>query len=178
MTYQKIHYNGLPLSNVDGKFVNTTNSNYPGNFNSLSLENRQYGMAGISNNVAAANASKITGGGPFSFTKQIRRKIKNITNRYKMRKGKRKSGFRSLKKRLTKYFSFGKSRKNKSRRQRGGYSQYQSNIPNTPTYSTGGVLSAANSALANPVPYKVMSSCTNCVDNYDRGTNHGYQMPK
>jgi hypothetical protein len=170
MSPQQIHYNGLPLSNVNGRFVNTTNSNYPGNFNSLSTENKQYGMGGISNNVAAANASK--GGG--TLLRQFRKKIKNITNKYKMGKGNRKSRFRSLKKKLTKFFSFGKSRKNRSRRQRGGYSQFMSNVPNTPTYSTGGVLTAANSALANPVPYNISSNNVNCVDNYSRLTNAGF----
>jgi hypothetical protein len=68
-----------------------------------------------------------------------------------------------------------KSRRSKrSRRQRGGYSQYQNNMPMTPTYSTGGVLSAANLGLANPVPYKVLSNCTNCVDNYNHFTNSGF----
>jgi hypothetical protein len=44
----------------------------------------------------------------------------------------------------------------------------------TPTYSTGGVLSAANLGLANPVPYKVLDNCTNCVDNYNHFTNSGF----
>jgi len=57
-----------------------------------------------------------------------------------------------------------------------GYHQYQGNIPGTPTYSTGGILSAKDSALANPVPYAKMSNCTNCVDNYNYNTNKGYQF--
>jgi hypothetical protein len=48
-----------------------------------------------------------------------------------------------------------------------------SNVPNTPTYSTGGVLSAGSSALANPVPYKVIGG--NCVDNYNHFTGKGIQ---
>ena len=35
----------------------------------------------------------------------------------------------------------------------------------TQTYSTGGILGAKESALANPVPYKVLPNCTNCADN-------------
>ena len=59
------------------------------------------------------------------------------------------------------------------RQQRGG--SYMSNVPNTPTYSTGGVLSAGSSALANPVPYKVTSENVNCVDNYNHFTGKGIQ---
>jgi hypothetical protein len=58
--------------------------------------------------------------------------------------------------------------------QKGGYSQYQNNMPMTTTYSTGGVLSAGNLGLANPVPYKVLPNCTNCVDNYNHFTNSGF----
>ena len=58
--------------------------------------------------------------------------------------------------------------------QMGGYSQYQNNLPMTPTYSTGGVLSANNSALANPVPYKLLSNSTNNIDNYNHFTNSGF----
>ena len=59
------------------------------------------------------------------------------------------------------------------RYQRGG--SYMSNVPNTPTYSTGGVLTAGSSALANPVPYKVTSENVNCVDTYNHFTGKGIQ---
>lgn len=62
----------------------------------------------------------------------------------------------------------------KSVKRRGGYSQYQSNLPLTQTYATGGPLAPTESALANPVPYKVLSNCTNCVDNYDLYSNSGF----
>ena len=58
--------------------------------------------------------------------------------------------------------------------QMGGYSQYQNNMPMTPTYSTGGVLSPTNSALANPVPYKLLPNETNNIDNYNHFTNSGF----
>jgi hypothetical protein len=67
-----------------------------------------------------------------------------------------------------------RSRSRSRRRQRGGYSQYQNNLPMTNTYSTGGVLSANNLGLANPVPYQALSNCTNCVDNYNHFTNSGF----
>ena len=59
-------------------------------------------------------------------------------------------------------------------RQRGGYSQYQNNLPMTQTYSLGGKLAPSMSALANPPPQHRLSNCTNCVDNYSYFTNKGF----
>lgn len=57
------------------------------------------------------------------------------------------------------------------RKQRGGYSQYQNNMPVSNSYSIGGILSAKDSALANPAPiYKVTN---NAIDNYNHYTNVG-----
>ena len=173
-----------PLSNIDAKYVNVTNSNDPSGFGSNET-NRQWGLSGVSNNAQAAAASALKGG---SKSKTLRRKIKNIANKYKKMKGgkSRKMTLGSIKRRLAKIIKFGKSKrhhkkskKNVSRarrgtkRQRGGYSQYMSNVPYTPSYSTGGPLSASNSALANPVPYQPTN---NCVDNYNYNTNKGFQM--
>jgi hypothetical protein len=47
-----------------------------------------------------------------------------------------------------------------------GYSQYQNNLPLTPSYSVGGVLGAKDLGLANPPPISPLSNCTNCADNY------------
>jgi hypothetical protein len=55
-----------------------------------------------------------------------------------------------------------------------GYGQYQNNLPMSPTYSVGGVLSSNQLALANPPPISVLSNCTNCVDNYNHYTNQGF----
>lgn len=63
------------------------------------------------------------------------------------------------------------------RSQRGGYSQYQNNLPMTPTYSLGGVLPASQLGLANPPPVQVLSNCTNCTDNYNHFTGQGFASP-
>jgi hypothetical protein len=103
-----------------------------------------------------------------------------------MKAGSRKS--RSLKQRLrAKMLSrrsargrmfAGKSRKTRQRRrsraQRGGYGQYQNNLPMTQTYSVGGILAPSLSALANPPPVQVLSNNTSCVDNYNHYTNMGF----
>ena len=60
----------------------------------------------------------------------------------------------------------------RSRRQRGGYSQYQNNQPFSLNYSTGGQLSPSLSALANPVPIDKITN--NAIDNYNHYTNTGF----
>ncbi len=65
------------------------------------------------------------------------------------------------------------SRKNK-RTMRGGYAQYQNNMPMSPSYQVAGInLSSSQSALANPPPITKLDNCVNCVDNYNHNTNIG-----
>ena len=64
--------------------------------------------------------------------------------------------------------------KTHKRRQRGGYSQYQNNLPMTPTYSVGGILPASQLGLANPPPIQVLSNCVNCLDNANHFTGQGF----
>ena len=191
--------NITPNSNVNGNFINKDNSHYPGGFGSNQVPGLP-GLAGAKYNVDAAAARVpgicMSGGG-----KKLKRKIKNITKRYKMAKKsmkRRASGIRrkikaSLTRALgrtrsaslarTRHLAGGrKSRKlrRKSRklrrnhRQKGGYSQYQNNLPMTPTYSTGGILSADNLGLANPVPYQVLPNNTNNIDNYNHFKGLGF----
>ena len=165
--------NQTPGANINGDFVNKDGSNYPGGFGSNEIP-----------------TSCMRGG------KKLKRKIKNITKQYKkMSNGKKKttsqimkqlSKSRSLTKsiaiaggrRRSRRMSRRSSRRNRSvsrrrRRQQGG--SYRSNVPSTPTYSTGGVLSAGSSAVANPVPYTVTGGNVNCVDNYNHFTGKGFQ---
>ena len=55
----------------------------------------------------------------------------------------------------------------KRRKQRGGYSQYMSNVPMAHGYSTGGTISPSNNALANPAPY---AAYNHCQDDYNHMT--------
>ena len=183
--------NITPNSNVNGNFINKDNSNYSGGFGSNEIPGLP-GLAGAKYNVDAAAARVpgicMSGGG-----KKLKRKIKNITKRYKMPRKSMKRKVSGMKRRIKASLSravgraramsrsrgryigmAGGRRSRRSRRQRGGYSQYQNNLPMTNTYSTGGVLSASNLGLANPVPYQVLSNCTNCVDNYNHFTNSGF----
>jgi hypothetical protein len=138
-------------------------------------------LPAISNNVQAAAASKIVGGGKIN-----RRKINKISGKYKM-KGSRSHvsrRVRRMKSRVRSRFnkrsrSHRRSRSHKrsqsrGRSQKGGYAQYQNNMPMTQTYSTGGHLSPALSALASPPPHQVLSNCTNCIDNFSKFENFGF----
>jgi hypothetical protein len=177
--------NITPNSNINGNFVNKDNSNYSGGFGSNEIPGLP-GLAGAKYNVnaAAGYIPGLTGGG-----KKLKKKIKNITKRYKMSKRSLKRKVSGMKRRIKSGLSRvvtrmrGRTRgrsvgiggsKKKKRTQRGGYSQYQNNLPMTPTYSTGGVLSAGNLGLANPVPYQVLSNCTNCVDNFNAYEMKGF----
>ena len=173
-----------PLGNVNSNFVNISNSHNPSNFGSNETS-AKFGLHGVSNNIQAANSSILHGG---KRIKTIRKKIKNIVNKYKTMPAKRKMTARRIKKRLSLTGKFSKSKKNnrklrqtrrrgKNTRQRGGsYHQYMGNIPNTPSYETGGVLAANDLGLANPVPYKSLDNCVNCVDNYNHFTGKGFQF--
>jgi hypothetical protein len=183
-------YNNPPLNNINGAYVNVDNSHYSGSaFTSRVIPStvNPRVLPEPQSNIQAINSYiPCTKGG----TKKYKQKFNNIYNSYKMKGGKNK-----IKQQLKKYFSLKsiKSKKNlKSKRKggknksmknnhkttkrnyKGGYSQYQNNLPMTQTYSTGGILSANQSALASPVPYKTLSNCTNCVDNYSYYTNKGF----
>jgi hypothetical protein len=184
--WSPFHFKNVPepLHNVNPDYVNVTNSNDPRSFGSIETS-RQWGLSGVSNNAAAAAASALKGGSRYR-SKSLRKKIKNIANKYKKMKGgkSRKMTLGNIKRRLTSILKIGKGKKSKKtvtrrrrvthkRRQHGGYTQYMSDVRYTPSYSTGGLLSPSNSALANPVPYQQMN---NCVDNYNHNTNKGFQL--
>ena len=192
--------NIAPLSNINGRYVNVDNSHSPATFGSNQISGTPPGplpgLAGTKNNVDAAASiypgSSILVGGAKNFKK----KINNITKKYKMSVGSRKR--KNLKKRIrSKYASKSRASAGKrktrhtrkhSRRQRGGYtppgppgipyppgySQFQNNLPLTPTYSVGGVLPASQLGLANPPPIQVLPNCTNCTDNYNHYTGTGF----
>lgn len=139
------------------------------------------GLPGIKNNVDAAeghypNYVKMNGG-------YNKRKIKNISKKYKKmsRKLSRKQSKRISKRqrRKTKNVKKTKLSRNKrnltrrkqtrKRKQRGGNS-----LPSTASYSVGGVLSANELGLANPVPFTATSTCHgNTYNHYESGTESG-----
>jgi len=171
-------------------YVNGTSSNYSGSFSSNEIPGLP-GLAGSKSNIDAA-AGIVPGICLFKGgAKKLKRKIKNITKHYKkMKAGSKK--MRGIQQRLrsrmasrsrSRSFSGGKKtrrsqRKRGSKRsskQRGGYGQYQNNLPMTQTYQVAGIdLPASELALANPPPVTTLSNATSCVDNYSRFTNTGF----
>ena len=104
-----------------------------------------------------------------------KKSIKNIKNSIKNLFSNRKSRFLAGGKRKRSNKSRTRSRRHRTRKNlKGGYSQYQNNLPMTQVYSLGGKLPASELALANPPPYKALSNCVNCVDNYNHYTNKGF----
>ena len=188
--------NVAPLSNINGRYVNVDNSNSPGTFSTNTIPGLP-GLAGAKNNVDAA-AGYVPGICLFKGgSKQLKGKIKNITRKYKMKGGsKRRSQLKSKMRSMSKstrsrssgssrsrFASGGKRQKrtntksrvsHNSRKLVGGYSQYQNNLPMTPSYSVGGILSANQLGLANPPPIQVLPNCTNCADNYNHFTGMGF----
>ncbi len=171
--------NIAPLSNVNGSYVNVDNSQYAGRFGSNEIPGLP-GLAGAKSNIDAA-ASIVPGICLFKGgAKKLKRKIKNITKHYKrMKAGSRK--IKSIKRRLRhraisrKMSRSGRRRASRRRSMRGGYSQYQNNMPMTPSYQTAGInLPSSQLALANPPPITKLSNCVNCVDNYNHYTNMGF----
>lgn len=170
-----------PLNNINGNNVNIDNSHYSARFSSNEIPGLP-GLAGAKNNIDAAMGYVpgicMKGGGG---SKYLKRKIKNITKHYKkMRKGSRK--IKTMKRRMYKHSrqnrkSNRRHKKNHTRRhrQRGGYAQYQNNMPMTPLYKVAGVNLPANQlGLANPPPISTLTNCVNCVDNYNHYTNTGF----
>jgi len=190
-----------PLSNVNGQYVNVGSTNYSGSFSSNEIPGPP-GLSGAKSNIDAA-AGRVPGICSFKGgAKKLKTKIKNITKQYKKMKGKSKKmkslknklrrnlasrqlsrGFmggktsglsrnRLASRQLSRGFMGGKTRRRN--RQRGGYAQYQSNAPITPTYQVAGIsLPSSQLALANPPPVTLLANCTNCVDNYNHYTNSG-----
>ena len=180
--------NIAPLSSINGRYVNVDNSQYAGSFSSNEIPGTPPGplpgLAGAKSNIDAA-AGNVPGICMSGGAKRLKRKIKNITKQYKRMKAgsrkiksiKRRLRSRSASRRFGRAMAGGKRSRKYSRRrhQRGGYAQYQNNLPMTPTYQVAGInLPASQLALANPPPITPLSNCVNCVDNYNHYTNTGF----
>jgi hypothetical protein len=171
--------NIVPLSNINGAYVNVDSSQSPATFGSNEVPGLP-GLAGTKSNIDAA-AGRVPGICLFKGgAKKLKKKIKNITKQYKkMKTGSRK--LKSLKRRiksrivsrnLSRSKAGGKRTRHRRHRQRGGYSQYQNNQPFSLSYSVGGILPASQLGLANPPP--ISSVTNNAVDNYNHYTNTGF----
>jgi len=135
-------------------------------------------------------------GGSKKTFKDIKSRIKIISNKYKKMAGKKlslkgikkrfSSMFKTMKKNLK--FQGGKKSRHMKKRsiarsarrgtsrssgQRGGYHQFMGNVARSYGYSVGGNLTASNSALANPAPFERYPTG---VDNYNHFVGKGAQI--
>jgi hypothetical protein len=184
-----------PLNNVNGDFVNkysTTESNLL--FPSKTIPTGPHTIAPPGNNIQSAagifpcaqNGGKINS-----------KKINKISRKYKMKGSKKtiKRRVKKIKNRIRSRYARKLSRRSKRSRSRlsrrhmrggafqspmttpnysAGYSQYQNNNGSlSNTYSLGGLLSAKDSALANP-PLLQKVENANTPDNLNHNTLNSY----
>jgi hypothetical protein len=153
--------------------ANTTSDQYSAKLFTDTSAPGLYNSNALPTNITSA--TKLTGGGiPFLHNGGIKRrktinrkKINKISNKYKMR-GSRKQ-IRRIKSRLlrrsrrTRSNRVTRTRRRRSRGLKGG--QYMSNVAANASYSTGGPLGKAESAMANPVPF--MKNDVNSFNAYN-----------
>jgi hypothetical protein len=170
--------NTYPNSNVNSNFANPSGSEniriFPTNDTGSYL-----GLIGAKTGPMAANGV-IVGNCMKGGKRNIKKKIKNISKMYKMRKN--KTQIRSLKRKImSKYRLKRKNSKNKTKKnyKRGGGNvvqsgQFQNNLPVNQSYSLGGVLDPKLSALANPPPHEVVTGKWAIMDNFNKFTGLGF----
>jgi hypothetical protein len=156
-----------PYSGINTNMVNSTNSNDPAWLGSTQIPSSAYSMRGASNNIDAA-AGRLSGGGKGTkYYKLLKRKIKNITKRYKMRGKSKRTRISRMKRKIRSSAKRTKTRRRtrtRSRRMRGGsYQQFGSNVAQSVNFSVGGVLDAASLGQANPPPIQI--NAPSCQDN-------------
>jgi len=181
-------YGNVTPNNVNSNYVNADSSQYAARFGSNEIPGTPPGplpgLAGAKSNVDAA-AGYVPGISLFSGgSKHFKRKIKNITKQYKrmktgsrkMKNIKRKLRSRAVSRRMARAFAGGRrSRRYRKHSLKGGYSQYQNNMPLTRVFEASGINLPHNlSMLATPVQTTPLSNCVNCLDNYNHFLGKGF----
>jgi len=164
-----------PNYGINTNLVNTTNSNDPAWLGSTQIPSSAYSMRGASNNIDAA-AGRLSGGGKrgTKYYKLLKRKIKNITKRYKMRGKSKRTRNSRIKRKIrasSKRMRTITRRRKISRHMRGGsYQQFGSNVAQSANYSVGGILNADSLGQANPPPIQMNAgSCQDNANHYNLG---------
>ena len=217
---QPISNLGTPFKNINFDYVGD-GTTYAGGFGS----NEDPSVFGItpawtSNNVNAAAASALRGGSKqkirrkkknasasttalknvsvSAFSKDMKKAMKIISNKYKNMKGKKSLSLKGMKKKFRSMFKTmkqnlkmtgGKTMSRRSQRtarrgvgrwrglkrsQKGGYHQFMGNVARSYGFTTPGTaLPASELGLANPVPFERYSTG---VDNYNHFYGKGAQI--
>jgi hypothetical protein len=177
----------VPNANINGNFVNVDGSNYAGGFSSNEVPSSSLAAAKCNYDAAAGFIPGQKGGGLFNLKKVYKKMTKRCKTHRRRGCGCMSKRFRFIKsrrslKKLTKSIGkrIGKTlRKTRSRFGkrlfRGGYSQYQNNMPMTGVEKVAGIhLNANQSALANPPPFTALGGSANCLDNYNHYSNSSF----
>jgi hypothetical protein len=167
-----------PIHNVG--LVNPNDSHTAMLFSSKTIPDGPHTMPAPGTNVQSAAGiypSCDQKGGKSHKGKINRKKINKISRKYKMKGSKKtiRKHVRKIKSRLRSKYSRKFSRRHShSRRHKmtGGYNQYQNNMPVYNTYSLGGKLSPADSALANPT--KISGVTNEAIDNLNHAAKNAY----
>jgi hypothetical protein len=175
----------VPNANINANYANVDGSNYAGGFSSNEVPSSSLAAAKC-NYDAAAGVVPQRGGGRrgFNLTKVYKKMNKRSGMRHRThKKGCGCNRFRFIKsrrslKKLTKSIAttLRKTRSRFGKRLfRGGYSQYQNNMPMTGVGQAAGIhLNANQSALANPPPFTALGGSANCSDNYNHYNNSSF----
>jgi len=171
--FKTIGNNGPLFAGLDKNFINPDNSHYSANFTSTQIPYSNRVLPEPMSNVQAA-ASYIPGcqkGGKIN-----RKKINKISRKYKM---KSRRHIKRIRSRVRSRFSKRHGRHcrksckhNRSRKMRGGWAQYQNNMPVDNIYSLGSKLSPSLVGMANPPP--IGSIRNDAIDNLNHNALNSY----
>lgn len=167
------NYNNPPLNNVDGSLTNIDNSHI-GNIQSTntSIPNGPHTLPPPSDNVMSADGIYLKGGRRRSRRRSRRMFTRKHNRRYRRRMRSRRHRRRMRSRRMFLGGAFQPAMSIPT--YPNGYSQYMNNNGSVSNvYSTGGILSASDSALANPVPVQQLPNAT-VPDNLNHATLNAF----
>lgn len=181
--FKSIGNNGPLFGNLNQGYVNPSNSHDPANFSSNQIPTGPHTLPEPASNIQAAAAyipASQKGG------KINKKRINKISRKYKMSRTRKnhlrsriRSRFIGRRSRRThkRRYNHSKRRHHYSmrsgiRRQRGGWAQYQNNMPVSNSYALGGPLNPSAVGLANPPP--IASVTNNAVDNLNHNALNSY----
>jgi len=176
---------------IDNPLNHGAGTQFGGNYSSLEEGNAVYGFD-------SANALKGVPKGAFSYapiTEKSHTSCNTVTvggyrkkhriTKHKKRKHKRKGGksrkktrksrskshnkkHKAHKKRKTRGLKRHKKNKTRKNKMKGGYHQFNSNVPNSAMYSFSPSVSSGAGSLASPMPYVKNNNCSDVYNHYTK----------
>lgn len=161
--------NTFPLSDINSKYANPTNSHFSGNFTQKAGEKKRstqnIGILKHRVNSIAKRYKRMRAG-----SRQISRMKRKISRKFICSKCRRKHA--NMRRRRTQRKRQSHLLRSHLLRGGDGYSQFTNNQPNSTNVQMAGIhLPASQLGLANPAPYTATS---NSVDNYNHYNNTAF----